>query len=86
MSEIRRILTLVGLFLCLTCAACGGFQHDSIFEVGKVRRIQLYSGKEKVGEWETRGNIELNGDKYYFKDDRTGRTISVSGTVVIETE
>ena len=79
-----RVLTLV---VILSFVSGCNFQHDPVFETGRVRRVQLYSGNEKVREWKVTGPIEINsGGTYYFKDDETGQTISICGTVVIEVE
>jgi len=80
--------TLVFLLLTMLLSACTSARVAKFQSLGSKHKIILYSGGVVVGTWHSSGYIqnEEKSDGYYFKDDSTGKLISVSGTVVIEQE
>jgi len=75
------------LFLSVVLlSGCSDAERAGLSAWGQKHRITLYSGGQVVGQWESTGKIEdeAHGDGRYFKDDKTGRLVSISGTYVIE--
>ena len=87
-STGRFICLAILLLLILTLLGCTGAQVAKFQSLGSKHKITLYSGGVPVGLWYSTGYIqnEDKSDGYYFKDDSTGKLISVSGTIVIEQE
>jgi hypothetical protein len=83
--NIKSILLTLILFLF---TGCTGAQVAKFQSLGSKHKITLYSGGIAVGTWHSTGYIqnEEKSDGYYFRDDATGKLISVSGTVIIEQE
>lgn len=83
--KAKLLLTLI---ICSTLSACSDANMAGMSAWGKKHHIKLYSGGKVVEEWVSSGKIEneANSDGYYFKDDKTGKMVSVTGDVVIEVE
>ena len=74
---------LLGILLV---SGCSDANKAAIGAWGQKHLITLYSGGKVVGQWESTGMIENEdkGDGRYFKDDKTGLLVSISGTYTIE--
>lgn len=81
--KIKLVITALILSVLFGCSDA---QRAGYNAWGQKHRIILYSGGKTVGEWESTGKIENeeHGDGRYFKDDKTGQLVSISGTYSIE--
>ena len=86
--NIRNIVGLILLLVILSSIGCTSADRAKIFAYGSKHKITLYSGGIAVKVWHSSGAIsnEAHSDGYYFKDDETGKLVSVSGQIVIEQE
>jgi hypothetical protein len=82
---LLSILLLLSLYLFTGCTSAQVAKFQSL---GSKHKITLYSGGVAVRVWHSTGYIqnEEKSDGYYFKDDATGKLVSVSGQIVIEQE
>ncbi len=85
MKPINKI-TLLALTIVL--ASCSDAEKSAMSAWGQKHRVKMFSGGQVVGEWTSTGKIvnESNSDGYYFKDDKTGKMVTVCGDVTITVE
>ena len=84
MKKVLLTLAVVG-FLC----GCKDSTIAQLGSLGSRHKITLYGCDGKIiGQWESTGNVsnEENSDGWYFKDEKTGLLVEVTGTLVIEQE
>lgn len=81
---MKKLVFAIALIFSMT--ACSDAEKAAWGALGEKHRVTLYSGGQKVGEWTTTGKIEneSSSDGYYFNDEKTGKLVSVTGTLVIE--
>lgn len=75
--------------LAIVGAGCSSADMSAIQALGHKHRVTLYGCDGRViGQWETSGKVEneAQSNGYYFTDDKTGKLITLDGTVVIEVE
>lgn len=79
-----RILVFAAI-LSLTMFGCKDATRAQWNSLGKRHKIELYSCGTKIGEWISTGNPsnEDHSDGYSFMDTQTGKSIEISGTVII---
>lgn len=64
--------------------ACTSGEQAAMGAWGRPHHIRQFSGGVLIGEWDSVGKInETQSDGYYFQDLKTGKLVSVSGTVQI---
>ena len=82
---MKTALKLIAVLSISFTASCSDARMSAFSALGKKHRIKMYSGGAVVGEWVSSGKIEneKNSDGYYFKDDNTGKMVTVSGDVTI---
>lgn len=85
---MKLINKLVILCLVVSISACSDAEKSAMSAWGQKHRVKMYSGGQVVGEWTSTGKIvnETDSDGYYFKDDQTGKIVTVSGDVTITVE
>lgn len=81
-------LTCIALILIVGCLviapACTSGEQAAMGAWGRPHHIKQFSGGNLIGEWDSAGKInETQSDGYYFQDLKTGKLVSVSGTVQI---
>lgn len=83
-----KIFHIVSIALLSTflVSGCSDATKAAINAWGVKHRITLFSGGKIVGQWESTGKIEneSDGDGRFFRDDKTGLLVSISGTYSIE--
>jgi hypothetical protein len=79
-------LTVVLTLVMLLFVACKDAERQQFEALGSKHRITVYSGGQKVAEFESTGNVsnESNSDGWYFRDAKSGKLVEVTGTLVIE--
>jgi len=85
---VIMLLFVVGIVVSLV-DGCKDSQIAQFGSLGSRHKITQYGCDGKViGQWESTGNVsnESNSDGWYFKDQKTGKLIEVTGTLVIEQE
>lgn len=62
-------------------------KRADIAALGNRHKVEMYSGGVKVREWISTGYVENSSgsDGYFFRDEESGRRVTVSGDVVITT-
>jgi len=75
---------LASAFLAAMCG-CTDAERSTFAAYGTAHRVQLYSGGQLVGEWQSTGKVlcETNSDGYKFCDASTQKLVRVSGVLVI---
>lgn len=81
-------LTLIALSLLVgslvVAPACTSGNQAAFNAWGQPHHVKQFSGGILIGEWDSVGKInETASDGYYFQDAKTGKLISLSGTVQI---
>ncbi len=71
--------------LLLALAGCSGADTAKVTAWGQTHIIKQYSGGVLIGQWESTGKVENedHSDGYFFKNDKTGTLVTVSGDVQI---
>lgn len=77
---------LLALSVLICSVGCTDAEWSAFSALGNRHHITMYSGGKVVAEWTSTGKIEneAHSDGFYFKDEKTGRMVSVTGDVVIE--
>ena len=88
LMKTKTTLKTLAAFLILSVVSCSDAERSAFSALGKKHRVKMYSGGVVVGEWTSSGKIENEdqSDGYYFKDDATGKMVTVSGDVTITVE
>lgn len=86
MKTTLRLIVIASTAIFIS--ACSDAERSAFNALGKKHRVTMYSGGKIVGEWVSSGKIEneSNSDGYYFKDDATGKMVTVAGDVTITVE
>ena len=79
-------LSFVWITALVCIASCTDAEYERMTALGNKHKITMWSGGQKVGEWISTGSPRSVADEdgWQFKDDKTGRFITVTGDVVIE--
>jgi len=82
----NRIAAIAIAALALS-SGCTDAQYERTFSINNKHRIDFYSGGVKVATWVSTGTPRSVADEdgWMFVDNKTGRLITVTGDVVIET-
>lgn len=88
MKHASKLLLLGTLAACMGLAGCSDAERAKFGAYGKAHTITLYSGGRACKVWTSTGAIENeeHSDGYFFRDEKSGRLVRVSGDVVIETD
>ena len=82
-----RLLLLIPscIVLLLTTTGCTDADRAALNAYGDEHVVELYSGGQKVREWQSTGKVfsEENSDGFYFKDSDSGQLVRVTGNVVV---
>jgi len=84
--KLKLAIALLFVGFSVACTSAHIQQWEAL---GSKHKITLYAADGKVlGTWESTGRVanEGNSDGWYFKDDKTGKLIEVTGTLIIEQE
>lgn len=83
LAAVLACIPLMGLI-----SSCSDATNAAISAYGQKHHIKLYSGGVLIGEWESTGKInnEAHSDGYYFKDDKTGKLVTICGQIIITVE
>lgn len=83
MKKSLLFACLIGLLVFSGCKDATRAQFNAL---GNRHKITMFSGGQKIGEWISTGNVsnENHSDGWYFKDEKSGRLVEVTGTLVIE--
>lgn len=86
--KTKLLISTISIALMLVYTGCTNAERAKLGSLGGKHKITLYSGGVAVRTWYSTGYIqnEQHSDGYYFKDDATGKLVSISGQVVIEQE
>ena len=85
MIRVRGTLSMLTLVCASFMVGCSDADRASLSAYGDEHLVELYSGGQKVREWQSTGKVfsEENSDGFYFKDAGTGQLVRVTGDVVV---
>jgi hypothetical protein len=85
MFRARTVAAMLIMFMCCV-AGCTDAQQSQLGSLGSKFTVTLYSNGESVKTWTSTGKVmtESESDGWYFTDEKTGKLVRVSGSVVIE--
>lgn len=81
---MKKLIFAVTILFLVGCRAS---QRAELFSLGSDQKVTLYSYDGRViREWTSNGKVstENGSDGWHFQDKATGKSIRVSGIVVIE--
>lgn len=83
-SKLHSHLLVIAIAIFVV-PGCTDAERASLSAYGEQHVIELYSGGQKVREWQSTGKVfsEENSDGFYFKDSATGKLVRVTGDVVV---
>ena len=89
-----KVTVCIALLALLVASAssmvgCKDADVQQLNALGSRHKITLYGASGTVIQtWESTGNVsnESNSDGWYFKDEKTGKLVEVTGTLIIEQE
>lgn len=81
---MKKILVVLSLAV-LGLASCTDASRSQIGGYGDKHLVELYSGGKLVRTWTSTGKVQSteNSDGYYFRDEKCGCNVEVSGDIVI---
>lgn len=88
---MKRTIQLLAL-LAVTAAFGTGCKSADIAQIksmGSRHHITLYGCDGRIiGQWDSPGNVsnEAQSDGWYFQDEKTGKLVEITSTIVIEQE
>jgi hypothetical protein len=84
---MKARVAVVALFVA-GLVGCKDSTRAQFESLGSRHHIVMYSGGQKVGEWYATGNVsnESQSDGWYFRDEKTGKLVEVTGQIVITQE
>ena len=84
---MKKLIILLLVVLCLS--SCKDSTMQQFKALGSRHKVTLYGATGTIiGQWETTGSVsnEQYSDGWYFKDEKSGKLIELTGTIVIAQE
>ena len=80
------MIKLLIIVLLLVASGCTDAQLGKLSNIGNSANIECYSGGKLIYKGTSTGKVsnEENSDGYFFKEEKTGRLLEVSGNCIIE--
>ncbi len=80
---MKRIALLCSM--CLFLAGCTDATKAQFGALGSRHHVELWSCGTKIGEWNTTGKVNSvsNSDGFFFVDEKTGKNVEITGTIII---
>lgn len=89
MKALKIALVVIAVTASTVYFGCKDSDLQQIRALGSRHKITLYGcDGHVIQQWESTGNVsnQGNSDGWYFKDEKTGKLIEITGTIVIEQE
>ena len=85
MTLVRGTMSVLTLICASFAVGCSNADPASLTAYGDEHRVELYSGGQKVREWQSTGKVfsEENSNGFYFKDAESGQLVRVTGDVIV---
>lgn len=81
------MIILLGIIATLGITSCKDATKAQYQALGKRHKITLYGATGTViNSWISTGNVSnsAHSDGWYFEDEKTGKLVEITGTLVIE--
>jgi len=81
---MKKTLTILALVSLAALGGCSRAQVAAYNAWGMPHHIKQYSGSVLIGEWDSTGKVENDGENgYSFQDKATDLNVRISGHVTI---
>ena len=83
-----KLYMFILIILSLILVSCTDAERGKFASLGNLAIIECYSGEKLIYSGKSTGKVqsESNSDGYYFRDEKSGKLMEVSGNCVITYE